>query len=219
MLRIQQDDHMKFSPHSLPAARLFLLVAASLLLFSGCSEKLRLPPLAADATILAFGDSLTYGTGASQDQSYPVVLAKLSGHNVINAGVPGETTADGLARLPRTLEENDPDLVILCLGGNDFLRRLDPAQTRANLTRMIEMIRAANIPLVLVAVPQLGLFSGGDPMYKELAKQFKLPIEGEILAEVLHDRDLKSDQIHPNADGYRHMAEALLALLKNSGAI
>lgn len=210
---------MNLSPLSLPAARLLLLMTGSLLLLGGCSEKLRLPPLATDATILAFGDSLTYGTGASPEQSYPTVLAKLSGRTVINAGVPGETTAEGLARLPLLLEENDPDLVILCLGGNDFLRRVDPAQTRANLVRMIEMIRAANIPLVLIAVPQLRLLSGNDPMYKELSRQFKLPIEDEIMADVLHARDLKSDPIHPNAEGYRRLAEGLLVLLKNSGAI
>ncbi|MGH8454155.1 MAG: arylesterase [Nevskiales bacterium] len=210
---------MSFPSHSLSVARLLLLVVCGLLLLSACSDKIRLSPLAADATILAFGDSLTHGTGANQDQSYPTVLAELSGRTVINAGVPGETTAEGLARLPRVLEESNPDLVILCLGGNDFLRRVDPAQTRANLVRMIDMIRAANVPLVLVAVPQLGLLSGSNPVYKELAREFKLPIENEIVADVLHDRDLKSDPIHPNADGYRRMAEALVDLLKNSGAI
>lgn len=206
--------------NSLPAMRLALLALFAGLLLAGCSaDKARLPLLGSDATILAFGDSLTFGTGASSSESYPQVLAELTGHSVINAGVPGETTAGGLARLPRVLEETKPDLVILCLGGNDFLRRLDPAQTRSNLTRMIQMIRGANVPLVLVAVPQLRLISSSDPLYRELAKELKLPLENEVLADVLRDRDLKSDPIHPNAKGYRRMAEAIAELLKDNGAV
>lgn len=211
---------MKDTRNSLPAMRRMLLAVIVGVLLAGCSaDKDRLPLLGSDATILAFGDSLTFGTGASSGESYPQVLAELTGRKVINAGVPGETTADGLARLPRVLEETQPDLVILCLGGNDFLRRLDPAQTRSNLTRMIQMIRGANLPLVLVAVPQLRFLSSSDPLYLELAKELKLPLENEVLADVLHDRDLKSDPIHPNAKGYRHMAEAIAELLKDRGAI
>lgn len=211
---------MKILPYSLSAARGLLLLASGLFLLGACSDKQpKLPPLDTDATVLAFGDSLTYGTGANEAQSYPMVLAQLSGRTVINAGIPGETTAGGMARLPRVLEESKPDLVILCLGGNDFLRKIDPAQTRANLERMIQMIRAENIPVVLIGVPQIGLFSDSHPLYKELARNLKLPIEDEILADVLHDRDLKSDAIHPNAQGYRELAEALAKLLKSSGAI
>lgn len=215
-------SHMPAHRHSLPATRTFLLHAmalAGVMLLAACSEKHRLPALPADATILAFGDSLTYGTGANAGESYPEVLASLTGRRVINAGVPGETTTDGLARLPRVLEETNPDLIILCLGGNDFLRRFDPAQTRSNLVRMIQMIRAENVPLLLVAVPQLRLLSSSDPVYKELSREFKLPLENEIVADVLHDRDLKADPIHPNAAGYRKIAEALVEQLKNSGAL
>lgn len=189
------------------------------LVVSGCADKPKLPRLPSDASILAFGDSLTYGTGADERESYPAVLATLTGRKVINAGVPGETSSGGLARLPRVLEDSKPALVILCLGGNDFLRKLDPLQTRANLERMISMIQGNRIPLILVAVPQFRLFGGSDPLYEELAKKYRLPIENEVLADVLHDQDLKSDPIHPNALGYRQMAEALADVLKKSGAI
>lgn len=210
------------APHcnSLAARRLYWLLLILPFLLPGCSSDTpRLPALGSDATILAFGDSLTFGTGATSAESYPQVLADITGRVVINAGVPGETTADGLARLAQVIEENSPDLVILCLGGNDFLRRVEPARTRANLERMINIVRAENIPLALVAVPQPRLLMSGDAMYKELAKEFSLPLENDILADVLGDKGLKSDPIHPNAKGYRRIAEAVAKLLKASGAI
>jgi acyl-CoA thioesterase I len=205
---------------SIPARHLpWLLLLVSFLL-SGCSsDKPRLARLDADASVLAFGDSLTYGTGAKAGESYPERLSASIGRKVINAGVPGETTTDGLARLPRVLEESNPDLVILCLGGNDFLRKVDPARTRDNLERMIAMIRADNIPLVLIAVPKPGLFVSSDALYSELAKKFGLPLENEVLADVLGDKTLKSDPIHPNAQGYQQVADAIAKLLKSAGAI
>lgn len=212
----------KVMSHSLTVRSGFLLSLVTLLAcmaLSGCADKPKLPRLGADASILAFGDSLTYGTGANDNESYPAVLGGLIGRKVINAGVPGETSSDGLARLPRVLEDTQPALVILCLGGNDFLRKLDPQQTRANLERMISMIQANRIPLILIAVPQMRLFGGSDPLYGELAEKHRVLIEDDMLADILHDRDLKSDPIHPNAAGYRLMADALAAMLKKSGAI
>ncbi len=205
---------------SLTARYLAWLLIGTLALLQACSSDVpRLPSLASDARILAFGDSLTYGTGAKSHESYPERLSASTGRTVINAGVPGETTADGLARLPRLLEDTQPDLVILCLGGNDFLRKVDPTRTRANLERMIDMARAENIPVVLVAVPRPGLFVRSDSMYEELAKKFRLPLENEILADVLGDKSLKADPIHPNSSGYQQVAEALAKLLKSAGAI
>lgn len=211
-------------PRTMPAstsakqARWLILLA---LWLAGCggAPSPRLQPLATDAVILAFGDSLTYGSGADTGQSYPEQLALLSGHKVINAGVPGETTSEGLQRLPAVLDEVQPQLVILCLGGNDFLRKHAPAITRSNLTAMITAVQNRNIPLVLVAVPQPTLLVSADPLFAELARQYKVPLEEEILEEVLGKRKLKSDQIHPNAAGYRLIAEAVHTLLKRYGAL
>jgi acyl-CoA thioesterase-1 len=199
------------------------LVQALILLLAACSSHHRVPQLshlATDATILAFGDSLTFGSGVTPPESYPAQLAQLTGRKVVNAGVPGEISADGRQRLATTLDDEHPDLVILCLGGNDMLRHLDKDQMKANLSGMIREIRGRGIPVVLIAVPYPTLFNlKANPVYDELAREYSLPVENELLPKILGDRSRKSDEIHPNAQGYRELAESLAKLLRDAGAI
>ena len=194
-----------------------LLLAVALAGCGGSSPKLsRLP---ADAVVLAFGDSLTFGTGAQPEASYPAVLEKLIGRKVDSAGVPGEVSAAGLARLPAALDEHQPALLILCHGGNDFLRKLGEAQAAENLRAMIRLARQRGIDVALIAVPKPGLLPSPPDFYAEIAKEFGLPYEDAALTAILRDRELKSDIAHPNARGYAKLAEAVAALLKKSGAI
>jgi acyl-CoA thioesterase-1 len=195
------------------------LVWASLSALAACDRPPQLPRVNPGDVIVAFGDSLTHGNGTSEDHAYPAVLGQMIGRTVINAGVPGETTAEGLARLPEVLAQEQPKLVLLCLGGNDMLRRQNPADTESNLRQMIRTIRATGASVVLIGVPQPALFSGPPPFYEKLAKEFRLPYESEAFDDVLKTPRLKSDAIHANAEGYRVVAERLAKLLKKTGAI
>lgn len=199
--------------------REFLGLTAVVLL-AGCGERTPpLPQLGADAVVLAFGDSLTFGTGASAHESYPAVLAKLIARTVVSEGVPGETSAQGLARLPQVLEQTAPRLLILCHGGNDFLRRLPETQAAANVRAMVKLARDRGVAVVLVGVPKLGLTASPAPFYSDIAQEFRIPYEGGVLKSVLTDNELKSDWVHPNAKGYARIAQSLADLLKRAKAI
>lgn len=184
-----------------------------------CSDDVKLPRLANNAVILAFGDSLTYGTGAEQTESYPAVLEQLIGRRVVNAGIPGEETGEGLSRLARVLQKEKPALMIICHGGNDLLRLLNQQQAANNLRDMIRLAQKQGVAVVLISVPTPDMFLSPTHMYREIAKDLAVPLEDEIIFAVLADGSLRSDYIHPNAAGYRRIAEALATLLRESGAI
>lgn len=186
-----------------------------------CSDNhAKLSPLADDAVILAFGDSLTFGTGAnSKTESYPAILQQLTGRTVINAGIPGEISSQGLQRLATILEQTKPDLVILCHGGNDLIRRLGNEQLKNNLEQMITLIQDSGAEVVLISVPKLSFTLAVPELYLELSEAHNIPIEQNILPEIERDSKMKSDQIHPNAAGYSLFAEHITLLLQTSGAL
>ncbi len=199
--------------------RLIACLLVALLAASCGGAKNRIDKLEASAVVLAFGDSLTFGTGASHSESYPAVLERAIGRTVVNAGVPGETSGQGLQRLPEVLEEVKPRLLILCHGGNDFLRRMDEAQAAANVRAMIQLARAQGIPVVLLATPKPGLPPSIPLFYGEIAAELKVPFEEGVIRTVLFDNSLKSDMVHPNGAGYARIAAAVEKLLKGAGAI
>lgn len=202
-----------------PRPRAFGLFLAVVWL-AGCGgEDPRLQPLAGDAVILAFGDSLTWGTGAGRGQSYPAILENLTDRRVINAGVPGEESAAGVARLSKLLAEHRPALVVLCHGGNDILRKRDRQALRANLERMIAESRKAGAGVVLIGVPDFGLVLSTADVYESVAETAGIPLEKDVLPEVLGDAELKSDTVHPNAEGYRRLAQSVVALMASAGAL
>lgn len=192
---------------------------ALLLLLAACGRTPQLAKLPNDAVILAFGDSLTYGTGATPETNYPAELEKLIGRKVVAAGIPGEVTEDGLERLPDVIDEENPKLIVLCHGGNDLLRKTGEEKAEANLRAMIALAKSRGIEVVLVAVPKPGLSLAPAAYYEKIATELKLPIEMKILGSILSSPRLKSDTVHPNAAGYRKMAEAIAELLKSAKAI
>lgn len=203
--------------HQFAAVAFAAALAAAAL--AGCGKAPKLERLDANATVLAFGDSITFGTGAPEDQSYPAVLQRLIGRKVIGAGVPGEVSKEGLARLPEALDEFKPQLLILCHGGNDFLRKLGEQNAAANVRAMVKLARDRGIAVVLIATPKPGLLPSAPEFYAEIAKEFGIPLEDGALKKVLTDNGLKSDLIHPNAKGYARVAEAVARVLKDAGAV
>lgn len=193
--------------------------AVVLLLIWGCGERPKLERLPGDAVVLAFGDSLTFGTGATEQESYPAQLEGLIGRRVVRAGVPGEVTAQALARLPGALDEHAPKLLLLCIGGNDFLRRLGNPQAERNVRDMVQLAKSRGVSVLLIGTPEPGFSVSPPAFYANIAKELRVPYEGGIIGEVLIDRALKADPIHPNARGYRVIAERLAEKLKQSGAI
>jgi lysophospholipase L1-like esterase len=196
-----------------------LCIAALALLLSACGEQAKLPRLAADAVVLAFGDSLTIGTGAAEAESYPAQLQSLIGRRVVRAGVPGEVSAAGLARLPAVLDEHQPKLLVLCHGGNDFLRRQPEKDAADNVRAMVALAKSRGVEVVLVGTPEPGFTVTPPEFYAKIASEFRIPYEGEVVGRILKDAGLKADPIHPNAQGYRLIAERVAALLKKAGAL
>jgi lysophospholipase L1-like esterase len=201
------------------ASRRFVFALVAVFFLAACERAPTLPKLSPHDVIVAFGDSLTHGTGASRDTAYPAVLASLIGRTVINAGVPGDTTASALQRLPAVLAEHQPRLVLLCLGGNDMLRKHPEAATESNLRQLVQTIRASGAEVMLIAVPEPKLFGGAPDFYARVAEEMKLPLEDDIFNSVLKDNSLKADPIHANAAGYRVVAERLAEFLRETGAL
>ncbi len=199
----------------------FLLILSFLL--AACSPQVKTEPIPQGAMVLVLGDSLAFGTGAGEGKSYPALLATKTGWNVVNAGIPGDTTAGGLARLPELLSEEEPKLVIVELGGNDFLRRIPRQDTESNLMKIVEECRSRKIPAILVAVPGPSIVGAAfhalsdDPVYEEVSKKTGAPLVSGVISKVLSDPELRSDQIHANEEGYREIADGIATSLSELG--
>jgi acyl-CoA thioesterase-1 len=177
--------------------------------------------------VLAFGDSLYAGYGLKRGESLPdAVQERLRARGIdariVNAGVSGDTTADGRRRLAYTLDrlERAPDLVLLGLGGNDVLRQIPPAETRANLTAMLDELKRRKIPVVLtgmMAPPNLGPDFAGrfNAIYPELAKTYGATLDPFILQGVIGNRALMlPDGVHPNAAGVTRIADRVAPVVE-----
>ncbi|MFK5926870.1 MAG: GDSL-type esterase/lipase family protein [Desulfuromusa sp.] len=201
----------------------FMTLVCSLLIFlllvacdKGTSPLSFLRP---NDVVVAFGDSLTSGVGARPELSYPAQLNRLIGRKVVNAGISGEVSAEGVKRLPGLLDKHEPELLIICHGGNDIIHKLDRQQLRTNLRLMYEAAHQREIKVVMIAVPQLGFGLEEVKLYQELADELQIPILKGTLKELLADNQYKSDPIHLNAQGYQKLAEAVADLLAENGAL
>ena len=199
-------------------------LAGSAAFLGACGKKAATASaIPAGATVLALGDSLTQGVGASADNAYPALLAERSGWKVVNAGISGETASQIGARLPALLEEHHPALVLLCAGGNDWLRRNSAQAAQTDIARMLQLCKSQGVPVLLVAVPELSLGAAltgrlkDHPIYASLAKEEQVPLLADAWSDVLGNDSMRADQVHANAAGYARFTDLLLAKLKSAG--
>jgi lysophospholipase L1-like esterase len=159
--------------------------------------------------VFAFGDSLTAGYGAQAGEDYPSRLSALLGVPVLNAGVSGDTTQSALARLDDAVLARDPRIVIVGLGGNDFLGGVPIETTEANLREIVRKIEGAGAMVVLLGFRFPSFNADYEAMYEKVAKEEGCLLVPRILRGILNDSSMKSDAIHPNAKGYALMAERI----------
>lgn len=201
-----------------------LTFAIALPLLSACSKSPKHAKIPSGSNVIALGDSLTFGYGATPETAYPTVLASKTGWNIINEGINGDTSEGVLKRLNSILEQT-PALILLGIGGNDVLQRVAPTITKANISQSVDNIKAKSIPLVLIAEPyfsQSALFgvASDNPIYAEIAEEKNVALFGKDdggWSDILSDNSLKSDQIHANSTGYAKFADNLYEFLKEQG--
>jgi len=198
--------------------KLTTLLVILMTLFS-CSDDPSLKKLNQISPILAFGDSLTFGYGAPKNKSYPSVLSELSGLMVINAGVNGELSSDGLNRLESLLDKHHPQLLLLCHGANDMLQKRDLTLMASNLEMMVALAQSKNIQVLLIAVPNTNLTLTPLKQYQHVAQRMGIPVENNLMSELLSQPSLHSDIVHPNAQGYQKMATGIYQSLLSHGAL
>ena len=164
--------------------------------------------------IICFGDSLTYGTGASSDKSYPAQLSEMIGQPVINTGVPGDTTSRALERLAEDVLDQSPRIVLITLGGNDLKNGVSKDTAFKNMKAIIEAIQAEGGLVILGGVKFIILDKGYGEMYKKLAKDTGIILVPNVLKGLIGQEKYMSDPIHPNGEGYAIMAERFYKAIK-----
>jgi acyl-CoA thioesterase I len=190
---------------------LVAILVALFFIFSGKADIKNYPPK--DGPIVAFGDSLVQGVGASNGNDLVSLLSAKIGEPIINLGVSGNTTAQGLARIDEVLEK-EPRLVILLLGGNDYLRKVPLGETFSNLRRIITRLQSQGAVILLLGV-RGGLISDKfDSYYEDLAEETGSAHVSDVLDGLIADQRYMSDAIHPNDVGYARIAERIYPVLK-----
>lgn len=203
-----------------PGRAFLTLLVLLLAVACGGPKESALPP---GTKVLALGDSLTAPHGVTPEEAWPALLAGRTGWSVINAGVSGDTSAGALQRLPALLDEHQPQLVLVTLGGNDMLRRLPQGQTVANLGQMLALVKARGAKAVLLATPKPSIAGAvfnnlsAAEFYQQVAREHQVPLIEDALPEVLSNTDLKADQLHPNVAGHALLSKNIFDALKGIG--
>lgn len=195
---------------------LIILSLLSCICISGCAGKVKNAG-SGGSDIICFGNSITYGQGAEADQAYPFFLGEMVQRNVINSGVPGETTEDALERLDKDVLEADPYMVIIEFGANDYFRRLPKQRTIDNLEAMIDRIHQRGAMVALCDISGgslLGIYNVYHDELKELAERKQAIFVPYLMKGIMTDPDLRSDKVHPNPEGYKIIAQRVYKAIK-----
>lgn len=163
-------------------------------------------------TIIAFGNSITAGSGIDKKNAFPELLQEELGEKIINAGVPGNTTEDALRRIEKDVLANEPRIVLVEFGGNDFLQKVPGETTQANLEKIVNLIQEKGAIVILMSVPSCG--SSINKICKKIAKEKKCVYAGNILKGIIAHPDLMADSIHPNEKGHELIAKKILKILR-----
>lgn len=211
-------------PSGTPVAALFFsrwTLAAMALVLAGCGSEPEIANLDSTGTaIVALGNSITYGYGVPSEQTYPALLSEALDVEIINAGRNGDTTASGLQRLERDVLDLDPRIVIVELGGNDFLNKVPREETFANLDRIVAQCIEAGAMVILVHI-QFGFFSDKYlDEYEAITERHGAVLVPDLMDGIFGRPSMMVDQIHPNAEGQRVIAqrigEVLVPLLERA---
>lgn len=174
----------------------------------GCAKKEVKNIGSTGKNIICFGDSLTFGYGVAPGEDYPTALAKLTAIPVINKGIDGNTSTDGLSRLDTDVLENDPLLVIIEFSGNDFMKKVPIEATEKNVEKMIERIQGQGAMVALVDISAGGMFLNEyNRLFKHIARERGAIFVPGVLTKILTNPGRKSDFLHPNAKGYELFAQ------------
>jgi len=202
----------------------FLGVGVLSLGLFGCGSKAvpaaRLTPLAEDAVVLIYASGISDEADFLRSTLLDEVLSKTMKRTVVNKGLPGELSERALNRLPSVLEQCNPELMVLGYGAMDLWKKSDRMKLKSNLGSMIDLARERNVQVVMLAMPDLNRLSNKpDPIFAEVAREKKVPIEAEIIRSVLSDFSTKNFRYMVNDKGLEKIAEAIRALCVKSGGL
>lgn len=175
-------------------------------------------PLNGDS-IITLGDSLANGFGVSENDSFAIQIPRILGKSAIKLGIDGEVSAGLMARISSELDGKNPAVVIISIGGNDFLRKLDKSVAQRNIETIVRKAKAKTSCVVLLGVPDGilgGLVGGVSSVYYDIAKAEGVLLEKDAMPQILKQHSLKVDEIHPNKDGHTIIAQNIAELIKKA---
>lgn len=194
------------------------MILGGFFLLNSNSSKSGICPLD-KSNIITLGDSLANGFGVSESDSFAMQIPQMLGKNAIKQGIDGEVSIELLARIDRELQAPNIAAIIISIGGNDFLRKTDSDLVKRNITAIVKKAKAKSSCVVLLGVPDGifgGLIGGVSSIYKDIAKSENILLESSSMPRILKQHALKVDEIHPNKDGHKIIAESITNLIKSA---